>query len=185
MNNILGSFHKLETLCENDFEGKEMIQWVLNLKECESSSKFLSEAIWVIMCSGISYKAARTMEKKYHETGICKHPHKNKAVKSWEKNYKEWWDEYSLLFTESKKLEFLKTLPYMGGKALVYQLAKNLGFKNVCKPDVHLNRLAQINGYRSPQIMCKEISDDTGKFLSYIDTILWFSAMKGWAYNLK
>lgn len=184
MNNVLLNFHELEKLCENDSEGKEMISWVLNLKQCLSASKFLSEAIWVIMCSGISYKAARTMEKKYHDNGICNHPHKNNAIKLWEKNHKEWWDEYDLLFNDPEKMEFLKTLPYMGGKALVYQLAKNLGFKNVCKPDVHLNRLAKINGFRSPQRMCKEISDNTGKFISYIDTILWFSASKGWAYKV-
>lgn len=176
-------FEAMETKVLLDPEGKKQAEWAENLEPMKTATKFRNEAIWVIFCSGISFRAARTMEQRYYETGECKHPHKAKAIKAWEKNYERWWDHYCEYSTDKGRLDFLRTLPYFGGEALVYQFCKNLGITDYCKPDVHLKRLAERWGAESAQELCESIAEWTGCTVAYIDTILWFSAMKRWAYD--
>ena len=183
-NKILKLYESVEPKVLADPEGIEQASWAKKLSPCTDMVSFIREAIWVIMCSGISYKAARSMQEKYYKTGVCKHPHKAKAIHEWSKYGDLWWSEYCTHPTDKARIRFLRKLPYMGGKALVYQLAKNLGITGYCKPDVHLIRLASLYGYSDPQTMCEYIAKTRNKTIAYIDTILWFSAMKGWAYTL-
>ena len=177
-------FIEMESKVKSDLEGSEMALWAANLQPCISYVQFIREAQWVIFCSGISAKAARSMQLKYSKTGECKHPHKNKAVQLWDKHGEKWWSEYRMHEDNDERIAYLRTLPYMGGKALIYQLAKNLGITGYCKPDVHLLRLADAFGYEHhPQVMCEEISHRTRYTVAYVDTILWFAAMKRWAYK--
>lgn len=176
-------FRKLESKVLEDEEGRRVAEWAISLKPCRNSRAFLGEAIWVILCSGISYNAAKTMEEAFYRTGTCNHPHKATAISKWQANHRLWWKKFSAMDTVETKISFLRTLPYMKGKALPFQLAKNLGINSVCKPDVHLIRLADLHGYKTPQAMCERIARKTHKTVAYIDTVLWFAAMKGWAYK--
>ena len=180
---LLVFYREMETKVRIDSEGRKMALWASDLKPCNNPEVFTGEAQWVIFCSGISAIAARTMHVCYLRTGDCNHPHKEKAVRAWEANGEDWWFEYQKRETDTERLDYLRTLPYMGGKALVYQLAKNLGITDYCKPDVHLLRMAERFDYDHPQIMCEYIAEYTGKSVAYIDTVLWFAAMKRWAYE--
>jgi hypothetical protein len=171
-----GAFRDIERRVLADEEGAAIAQWAERLQPCESADKFLSEAIWVILCSGISYRAARTMEKKLHDTGECSHPGKNKAIGAWLENYERWWLAFDELETGEARVTFLRTLPYMG-PALSCQLAKNLGVTDYCKPDRHLIRIA---GDIGPQAMCEALAAATDKTVAYIDTVVWFAAMRSW-----
>lgn len=177
-------FRFLESLVLADPKGMEMAEWATSLCPCYSAENMLKEAAWVILGSGISHQAAKRMWEVLWSEGNCNHPHKNAALKEWWGNYKTYWGEFLSKRGEIEKLAYLRTLPYMGGKALVYQLAKNLGITGYCKPDVHLMRLAETHGYPGdPQAMCEALAAETGRTVAYIDTILWFAAMKGWAYR--
>lgn len=79
--------------------------------------------------------------------------------------------ETNLVFSpEPKRLEVLPMI----GPALSCHLARNLGNMNVCKPDVHLKRLAQKYNYDSVERLCKAVSgDDLGK----VDLILWLASI--------
>ena len=174
-------FRKVEARVLQDKEGKRMAQWARKLSPPDSSKKFLAEYIWVVLCSGISFRAAQTMEAKFYETGVCKHPHKNRAIQKIGKDYRDVWKRFRACKTDEERMELIRTLPYMGGKALPFQLAKNLGITCFCKPDVHLVRLAENHGYPGdPQAMCETLAKKTGKTVAYVDTVLWYAAMRKW-----
>jgi hypothetical protein len=161
-------------------EGAQMIAWAENLKPCASAEQFVQEAIWVILCSGISYKAARTMESCWYGRGVCAHPLKLKAIKQWTERGELWWQNYQNIETDEARLGFLRTLPFMGGQALVYQLGKNLGMTGLCKPDRHLVRIATQYSMK-PQEMCEKLAEETGDTVAVVDTVIWFAAKEGWA----
>ncbi len=180
----LSTFRSLETMVLADPKSMEMVEWSLGLRPCVSADNMLKEAVWVILGSGISHKAAKRMWDILWSDGRCAHPHKAAALKKWAANYQTYWAEYRAKATDAARIAYLRTLPYMGGRALPYQLAKNLGLTGYCKPDVHLMRLAEAHGYPGdPQAMCEALAAETGRTVAYIDTILWFAAMKGWAYR--
>lgn len=183
MNKFIDFYNYLESKVISDEEGIIHANWAKNLQPCVSAGVMLGEATWIIFCSGISYKAARSMQRLYLNKGICNHRNKYNAIKKWEENYKEWWQVYCECFSNKEKIEFLSTLPYFRGEALVYQLCKNLGIVDYCKPDVHLKRLALKWKFSNPQILCEKIAFYSGQTVAYVDTILWFAAMKKWAYE--
>ena len=172
-------FDGLETRLLNDPDGLNLANWALRLAPCPSVTEFLFEAQWVILCSGISHKAARTMERTLMKTGTCAHPSKNRAIQKWRENAVEWWAAYSALTSEQKRLAYLRTLPFMGGQALVYQLAKNLGMTSFAKPDRHLIRMADEHK-TNPQALCECIAASRGVTVAYVDTVLWYAAARKW-----
>jgi hypothetical protein len=68
-------------------------------------------------------------------------------------------------------LAYLRTFPYIG-PITVYHLAKNLG-QDVAKPDRHLVRVARACGYDDPQILCRQLRDYVGEPVPVIDIVLW------------
>lgn len=66
---------------------------------------------------------------------------------------------------------YLRTLPYIG-PVTVYHLAKNLG-QDVAKPDRHLVRIAHACGYNDPQILCRQLGDFVGDPVPVVDIVLW------------
>ncbi|MBU1001637.1 MAG: hypothetical protein KKE73_03835 [Proteobacteria bacterium] len=174
---------ELRTLA--DTEGQRQAVWACELTPCTSAEDMLAEAVWVILGSGISYNAARSMERELNDTGRCAHPGKAKAIAYWQKNYKGIWAEYSAKATDAERLAYLRRQPYFRGDALPFLLAKNLGMTSYCKPDVHLVRLAARHGYESAQAMCEDLARQSGHTVAYVDTIIWFAAMKGWAYEIE
>ena len=65
----------------------------------------------------------------------------------------------------------LRSLPFIGPVTWAH-LAKNLGI-NVAKDDRHLARLASRFGHSSAQSLCDMISGETGEPASVVDVILW------------
>lgn len=59
------------------------------------------------------------------------------------------------------------------GPTLACHLARNLGNKNVVKPDVHLVRLAKKYGFEDAEDMCRSISTEP---VGHTDLVLWMSA---------
>lgn len=72
---------------------------------------------------------------------------------------------------EQEEVQFLQTFPYIGS-ITAFHLAKNLGLP-VVKPDRHLRRIAAAAGFRSPQELCKLISDRLGEPIQVVDVVLW------------
>lgn len=179
----LAEFRALEALVRADPEGRRMAAWALALTPCTSWEAFLDEYCWVVLGSGISHRAARSMEATWCQFMACAHPMKRRAlITAWD-SAREWWSSYSAASDDAGRLAFLRTLPMMGGQALVYQLCKNLGITGYCKPDVHLVRLARRCGTQTPQRMCEALAAATGRTVAYVDTVLWYAAMRGWAYG--
>lgn len=178
------AFLDLEALVLADREGRDMAAWALALTPCMGWEAMRDEYCWVVLCSGISFRAARSMEATWCQFMACAHPMKRWAlVAAWD-NAPEWWGSYSAATDDAARLAYLRTLPMMGGRALPYQLCKNLGITKFCKPDVHLVRLAEIHGHPGdPQGMCEALAAATGRTVAYIDTVVWYAAMRGWAYG--
>lgn len=72
---------------------------------------------------------------------------------------------------EHEDMRFLQTLPYIGS-ITAFHLAKNLGLP-VVKPDRHLQRIATVAGFSSPQELCQLISDHLGEPVQVVDVVLW------------
>ncbi|HTE54975.1 MAG TPA: hypothetical protein VK698_29175 [Kofleriaceae bacterium] len=66
---------------------------------------------------------------------------------------------------------YLQTLPYIGPVTALH-LAKNLGH-DVAKPDRHLVRIARACGYDDPQVLCSDLRDYLGEPIPVIDIVLW------------
>lgn len=66
---------------------------------------------------------------------------------------------------------YLQTLPYIG-PVTAFHLAKNLG-QDVAKPDRHLVRIAHACGYDDPQVLCSELRNLLGEPVPVIDIVLW------------
>ena len=83
------------------------------------------------------------------------------------------WPWFFREFVEHRDPSELDGLPNIG-PALARHLARNLGNLNICKPDVHLNRLAKHYGYEDAERLCLAVSSDpVGK----TDMILWFASV--------
>jgi hypothetical protein len=51
-------------------------------------------------------------------------------------------------------------------------MARNLGIDTI-KPDLHLERMAEVWGYKNPFDLCNDIQHLTGEKLGIIDIVLW------------
>jgi len=68
-------------------------------------------------------------------------------------------------------IENLQKFSYIG-PVIVYHLAKNIGLP-VAKPDRHLTRIANKEGYSDVQKFCDEISKLSGDSIPVVDIVLW------------
>lgn len=82
------------------------------------------------------------------------------------------WPYFYDYYVKQRDPEKLDLLPNIG-PALACHLARNLGNDKVCKPDVHLNRLAERYGYDSAADLCRAVSPAP---IGLTDLILWFAA---------
>jgi hypothetical protein len=157
------------------------VDWSENLKPCDTSSKFLSEYIWVILNSGMKNQVARLIFDRIREaiaTGqpisrVFKHKGKVDAILNMSLVADEIFEAYQ---KSEDKLSFLDALSFIG-KVTKYHLAKNLGV-DICKPDRHLVRIADY--YKTtPQALCEKLSEGTGMRIATVDVILWRAANLG------
>ncbi|EQB65179.1 MAG: hypothetical protein AMDU3_IPLC00003G0031 [Thermoplasmatales archaeon I-plasma] len=138
---------------------------------------FLGEYIWVVLASGFSAKAARSVERKLYGGDGKLHPDavknrgKRNAVEMASREYIQWFNAFNSKSSDAEKLDYLETLPYIG-PVTKYHLGKNLGM-DVAKPDRHLQRLADRWGFRDVQQMCRVISLGSGYSIAVVDQVLW------------
>jgi hypothetical protein len=86
---------------------------------------------------------------------------------------KVWADREALLAgytAAADKVAYCQTLPHIGG-ITKYHLAKNFGAQ-VAKPDVHLQRLADLHGCTA-QALCEQLAAATGYKVATVDVVLW------------
>ena len=67
-------------------------------------------------------------------------------------------------------------IPWIG-PITCYHAAKNFGV-DVCKPDVHLQRIADAHG-ETPQALCERLAKASGDRIATVDLILWRAAERG------
>ena len=116
------------------------------------------------------------------------HKEKVKAMKWIWKNRNSLFQEYRRHREDDRDLvEWYQTLPWIGPRTK-YHLAMNCG-ADVCKPDVHLSRLAKHQG-KQVRELCDDLAGAGGKFRangkwigvnsrSVVDRILWYALKDG------
>lgn len=146
-----------------------------------NASQFASEAVYVIINSGMSNKVAvpihhrcmRALRQGRSATTVFGHPGKAAAI--------DWiWKRRRSLYRKHLETDdlitFCESLPWLG-PITKFHLAKNLG-ADVAKPDVHLIRLAKPGG-ETAQELCDRLAAETGYRAATIDMILWRACADG------
>jgi len=160
--------------------GNEIV-WQESLKPCDNANDFCYEYIWVVISSGMKNQVARQIFIKVHEAllngegagTVFKHQGKVKAIDKMWNDYRQEFEKYQ---QADDKLEFLKSLPYIGD-ITKYHLAKNLG-ENFVKPDRHLVSIAKSYN-TTPTELCERLSKETGYRIATVDLIIWRAANLG------
>jgi hypothetical protein len=163
---------------------------------------FLSEYVWCVYVSGFS---AKTISNKFERLlhvhniktyfgivpctsesmlsddemdrvyGVFRNKSKAKAVQSVRRMIADMgWKEFHEKYVRGLDPVKFQELPNIG-PALSCHLARNLGNLNVCKPDVHLRRLADKYGYESVQQMCESLNPNVPA--GFVDLLLWLACI--------
>lgn len=160
----------------------EDIDWAEKIAPPKTAEDFAGEAIWTICCSGMKFTVARIIEKRCTDAlaagtpvaKVFKHEGKAAAIEDiWEGRasyFAAWNGGLRLAWTDKETLDFLESLPWIG-PITKFQLAKNFGM-DVCKPDVHMQRLADHHGV-TPTKLCVDLARKTGFRIATVDTVLW------------
>jgi len=170
------------------------IFWQADIKfEDLDESTFLRELAWVVLSSGMKERIVRNLfgmisdcfynwesaelivdnkDNCFHEAiRFFKNKPKISAIIRSAHNIN------SLGFLQIKKnirknpIETLREFPYIG-PITVYHLAKNIGLP-LAKPDRHLTRIANMEGYSDVQKFCRDISKTSGDSVPVVDIVLW------------
>jgi hypothetical protein len=162
-------------------QAEDDIAWAETLGAPPSAEQFAREAIFVICNSGMRATVAqgifeRCMHALRGATPVIEvfgHVGKAAAIEH------IWANQEALLsgyLEAADKLEFCASLPWIGD-ITKYHLAKNLG-ADVAKPDVHLQRLADLQGV-SAQALCEGLAREVGLRVATVDTVLWRACSMG------
>ena len=176
----------IDTLCklEEIPEWKYEIDYIRNLLNRGTTEltadQFFRQYCFVVLCSYWKEQYARKEWEKYFETGnfeVISNRKKRAAIFNALQNVNLWFDRLMKRPDDKYKLEYIRTLPWMGGEALGYHLARNIGIDCV-KPDRHLKRFAEQFGFSSPLELCQHIQKEIGgsEKLGVIDLVLWRGA---------
>lgn len=169
----------VQTLEKLGYSGE--INWQRELNPCDNNIAFFWETCWVILNSGMKEQIARKIWERIQEawlqekniSEVFRHKGKVAAIKYAKDNSGKLFEGYCLA---DDKIEYLKTIPFIGN-ITCYHLAKNLGHDCV-KPDRHLVRVA--NTYNTtPDLLCQQISDETGEKKCVVDIVIWRSCNLG------
>jgi hypothetical protein len=82
------------------------------------------------------------------------------------------WENYKNKYLNSPK--DLQFLPFIG-EITSQHLARNIGYLNFVKPDIHLERAAKYWGFSSSLELCSAIQKQFPIELGLIDLVLWYS----------
>lgn len=165
---------------------EEEIRWAENVGECKSAIEFSREHAFVVCNSGMKEQIARSIyeklwkillrgKRKLNEKDFGHNP-KRMAIQWVFDNQETLFRTYTRAKSIEEKLEFLQTLPHIG-PITVYHLAKNFGV-DCCKPDRHLERIAQAEG-TTPAALCAKLAKATGDRIATVDMVLWRAANLG------
>lgn len=152
---------------------QQQIDWCESLRGPVDAEAFASEAIYVIVNSGMHNQVARIIFERCMASlragescrGVYGHPGKATAIDSiWAQR-----DELFVGFAAAKdKVAFCGTLPFTAA-ITKYHLARNLG-GDFAKPDVHLNQLAEREG-TDAQSLCERLAKASGHRVGTVDMI--------------
>jgi hypothetical protein len=173
--------------------GEEII-WQEGLSSAPlTERRFLQEAAWVILSSGMretvirkrfslisecffrwesAHRIDRSADRCFRSALCCfNHPAKIRAII--EVAHKICVDGFGHLEAELKAdpIRAVRQFPFIGPITSCH-LAKNIGAQ-VAKPDRHLQRIAQFCGYDDVQTFCKEIAGFIGDPVPVVDVVLW------------
>lgn len=167
---LLDFFDKALKYCqEHHFQEMEYVE--RRRFDQQTTQTFFQEYVWVVLNSGLKYAVAKKLFEKYfasHDLSVIGHLGKREAIRKAALNYQDW---FRKLLSVEDKLEFLDSLPFIGGITR-YHLARNLGI-DCAKPDRHLSRLARRFGFDDVQEMCQAISQKRHLRIGTVDVILW------------
>jgi len=159
----------------------DAIDWSENAVAPANAKAFAREAIYVICNSGMANRVAvpifdkcmLALQNDQSVTRVFGHPGKSAAID-------DIWRRRKYLFGQYRQsddpIEFFVTLPWIGN-ITKFHLAKNCGV-DVAKPDVHLNRLAELENVTA-QELCERLATETGYRAATIDLILWRACADG------
>ncbi|AOG03436.1 hypothetical protein [Bosea sp. RAC05] len=157
------------------------IEWAEGICEPKTPDDFALETIFVICNSGMKFEIARKIFDKVKVAllagesafSVFRHPGKAGAIDRIWKD-REYLHRGFLLAAD--RLEFLAALPWIG-QITKYHLAKNFGV-DVAKPDVHLDRLAQLHG-TTAQLLCEHLARLSNFRVATVDTLIWRACATG------
>jgi hypothetical protein len=170
------------------------IQWQESVRLSSlTANRFLSEAAWVVLCSGMRESVIRTKFRAFSaafydwddlaaivdDPGPCRtralkvigHEGKVDAIVTIAQHVAQVGIACVLQSIEHYGVAYLRRLPYLGPVTSIH-LAKNLGL-DVAKPDRHLVRVAQHIGCEDPHLLCEFISRHVGDRIAVVDLIIW------------
>jgi hypothetical protein len=152
------------------------IAWAQNVTEPPDPVTFASEAIWVILCSGMKAQVARIIQERVWKAINDGKPVKGHVLGRSGKAAAIdtiWRDRESLFHAFRRaqdKLAFCATLPWIG-PITKFHLAKNLGV-DCAKPDIHLERVAAFYS-TTPADLCAQLAAATGDRMATVDMVIW------------
>lgn len=110
-----------------------------------------------------------------HVYTIFKNKAKAKAVQEVRRMIaKDGWTGFHCQYVYKLDPKIFEQLPNLG-PALSCHLARNLGNINICKPDVHLRRIADKYGFDSVQKMCETLNPTVPA--GFVDLLLWLACI--------
>jgi len=158
-----------------------------------SESDFLRELSWVILTSGMKTKVVENCfqniskcffnwkssmqillnKEKCIEEALCFFNNPRKIIAIIDAAQKIIQEGFTHIKTEiiQNPLIKLQEFAYIG-PITAYHLAKNIGIP-VAKPDRHLVRIANNEGYDDVQELCSDLSKLSGDSIPIIDIIFW------------
>ena len=172
----------------------EEINWQASLCfDDVNESTFLRELAWVVLSSGMRERVVRNLfddisrcffnwgsaeliadneEKCLHDAirYFNNEPKISAITKAAKKINGLGFSRLKMMIRENP-IETLQDFSYIG-PITVYHLAKNIGLP-VAKPDRHLTRIANMEGYSDVQEFCNEISRLSGDSTPVVDIVLW------------
>jgi hypothetical protein len=157
------------------------IEWSEHCAPPTSAAQFAREAIFVICNSGMKNTVARQIYARVCDAigrndnalTVFRHIGKAAAIDQIWFHRERHFAEY---LAAEDKVTYCETLPWIGG-ITKYHLAKNFGAQ-VAKPDVHLQRLADLEGI-TPQALCEALALDSGYKVATVDVLLWRACATG------
>lgn len=170
------------------------IDWQHEVRlESIDETKFLSEAAWVILCSGMREAVVRKHFHRFSEAflwwesadaivaskEVCRqaalrcfhHQGKVDAVLRLAYHLSVVGIEYVYQKLRVAPLEYLTQFRYIGPVTSCH-LAKNLGVP-ISKPDRHLTRLSAALGFSTTESLCQSVAVFLGEPIQVVDLVFW------------